>query len=173
MKNNQVLDTIQKTREYLDYIEEHYNNVQIAWRLLQDNCKDMNFIYDDFIWDYISQMVKDHDLSKLSHDEFISYREKFKPVKDEKITGDFIHACKHHQNTNNHHWQNWTMYDGGSPQSQPADCVLMVIDWIAMSLEFEDTARSYYNINKKNINIPEWAIKFINEIFDNIYGKEE
>ena len=41
-------EIIQKTREYLDYLEEHYNNVQKAWKIIQDKCKDMPFIYDDF-----------------------------------------------------------------------------------------------------------------------------
>lgn len=38
---------IRKTREYLDYNEEHYNNVQKDWVLIQDKCKDMRFIYDE------------------------------------------------------------------------------------------------------------------------------
>ena len=29
-----MLDKIQKFREYLDYVERHYNNVQKAWKLI-------------------------------------------------------------------------------------------------------------------------------------------
>ena len=32
-------ELIQKTREYLDYVERHYNNVQKAWAELNEKCK--------------------------------------------------------------------------------------------------------------------------------------
>jgi len=43
MKKNEMLERIKKTREYLDYIEEHYMNVQKAWKELQQKCKEMRF----------------------------------------------------------------------------------------------------------------------------------
>ena len=51
-------ETIQKFRKYLDYIEEHYNNVQKAWKLLQEKCKSMNFIYDDHLFFTLDAEIK-------------------------------------------------------------------------------------------------------------------
>ncbi len=44
----QALDLIGKTREYLDYLEEHILNVDRAWKEIQKSCKHMKFIYDDY-----------------------------------------------------------------------------------------------------------------------------
>ena len=99
-------DEIQKTREYLDYLENHYNNVQKAWSILQDKCKHMNFIYDDFLHGTIDMEVKLHDISKLSQEEFVQYRVKFFPTKEEKdnhhclIDLAFDRAWKHHKKEN-------------------------------------------------------------------------
>jgi hypothetical protein len=44
-----MINKIQKFREYLDYIEKHYNNVQEAWRLINEKCQNkFRFIYDDW-----------------------------------------------------------------------------------------------------------------------------
>lgn len=43
------------------------------------------------------------------------------------------------------------------------------VDWVAMGFEFGDTARDYYEKNKEEIKLPEWAIKLMYEIFDCIY----
>lgn len=80
-----MLEQIQKFRAYLDYIERHYNNVQKAWKELNDKCqnKGFNFISDDSIWFEIDTNVKKHDLSKLSVNEFTQYRQFFFPVNTE------------------------------------------------------------------------------------------
>ena len=72
--------------EYLDYIEEHYNNVQEAWKIINDKCqnKGFRFIYDDFVWHTIDSEVKAHDLSKLSPEEFTQYRQFFFPCDGEE-----------------------------------------------------------------------------------------
>lgn len=78
-----TLEIIQKTREYLDYLEDHINNVNRAWQELQDKCKDMRFIYDDYVYFSIGDAVVNHDMSKLSKEEFIQYRIEFFPSDDE------------------------------------------------------------------------------------------
>ena len=44
-----TIQTIQKTREYLDYVERHILNVNKAWEELNIKCrlKGFNWIYDD------------------------------------------------------------------------------------------------------------------------------
>jgi hypothetical protein len=44
----------------------------------------------------------------------------------------------------------------------------MVIDWLAMSYEFGDTPRSYYEKNREKIELPEWAVKYITELFTDL-----
>ena len=44
----------------------------------------------------------------------------------------------------------------------------MIIDWMAMSYKFEDTAQEYYEKNKDRINLPDYVEKFIYEIFSRI-----
>ena len=46
----EILKQIEKTREYLIYIEEHVNNVDKAWKVVTYKCKDMRFIWDDFYY---------------------------------------------------------------------------------------------------------------------------
>jgi len=166
-----MIDKIQKFREYLDYIEEHYNNVQKAWKLINDTCqqKGFRFIYDDFVWHTIDAEVKAHDSSKLSENEFTQYRQFFFPTENEtKDKGLFKKAWEHHKEKNEHHWQTWTNKHSENPYSD-AFLVMNLVDWVAMGFKFNDTAKGYYEKNKHEIELPEWAIKLMYEIFDCIY----
>jgi len=163
---------IAKFREYLDYVDRHYDNVQKAWKLVNDKCgsSGFRFISDDFVWNCIDQDVKDHDLSKLSEEEFTQYRQYFFPTenetKDKKL---FLKAWDNHKEKNLHHWQSWTAQT--STPYDDAFVVMMAVDWIAMGFEFGDTARDYYEKNKENINIPEWSVILLNQIFDKVYDE--
>ena len=173
-------DKINKTRDYLDYIEKHYHNVQKAWRLVQNTCSDMKFISDDNIFNKLDKQIKNHDMSKLSHNEFVQYRMKFYPTKDEnncptdELLADilFKDAWNNHKKDNPHHWQNWTSIQiVTEPYELQIHCVHMVVDWIAMSLEFGGTALEYYEDNISDIDIPEWADKLVREICKRVYGE--
>lgn len=78
-----ALEYIQKTREYLDYLERHIRNVQKAWEEIQDKCKDEYFVYDDMYWRALNDDICSHDLSKFSSHEFTQYRANFYPVESE------------------------------------------------------------------------------------------
>lgn len=165
-----MLDKIQKFREYLDYVERHYNNVQKAWDLINEKCPNsFRFMHDDFVWGSIDANIKNHDLSKLSKEEFTQYRQFFFPTESEvKDKGQFKLAWENHKNENAHHWQNWTKNHVDNPYS---DIFLVenICDWVAMGFEFNDTALSYYEKNEKEINLPEWAIREMYAIFSFIY----
>ena len=161
------LKYIENIRAYCDYIEAHLLNVQKAWEIVQEKCKDMNIIYDDFLWANIDTMIKSHDVSKCSPEEFIQYQRYFYPV-DKKDGELFGKAWDHHVASNPHHWENWTRTPDTFPNEWCCHCVCMVCDWMAMGMHFGDTAQEYYESNKDKINIPDSAIKFIYEIFNNI-----
>lgn len=166
-----MIEEIRKTREYLDYLEEHYNNIQKAFNLLCDKCKDMRFVYDDFCYFTLYEMVKKHDKSKLSEHEFVQYRKAFYPTEEEEAEEknyDMSQAWEHHKINNEHHWEAWTTVKYLHPYAEELHCVHMVIDWVAMGFMFDDTAQDYYEKNKDKIKLPELYEKFIYEIFERI-----
>ena len=170
INNKKMLELLAKTREYLDYVERHYNNVQKAWKELNEKCKGhgFNWLYDDVIWHEINENIKIHDASKLSRYEFVNYRQFFYPTKDEVKDKELMdYGWQHHVEQNPHHWQNWTIH-------HPNSIVYLIeniCDWMAMGYEFGDTAKEYYENNKSKIDLPKWAIDEMYKIFDIIYSE--
>lgn len=170
LKSMVALDYIKNTRAYLDYLEEHINNVQKAWLLIQDKCKHMHFVYDDQMFFWIDDEVMRHDISKFSKEEFVPYRQRFHKVDGESVPlYSFDDAWEHHKVFNDHHWETWTTKEYKIPYEWKVHCVHMVIDWVAMSFKFGGTAKEYYEKNKENIILPDYAEIFLYEIFDNLY----
>lgn len=165
-----ILAEIKKTREYLDYIEEHVLNVRKAWEELKEKCKDMRFMWDDFYYFFINDEIENHDLSKMSEQEFVQYRKAFYPTDAEKEIGkyDMSSAWDHHKKKNLHHWENWTTIKPRFDADWEVHCVHMLCDWMAMGYKFGDTAQQYYEANKDKIQIPDYAVNFIYEIFERI-----
>ncbi|MGB3222501.1 MAG: DUF5662 family protein [Desulforhopalus sp.] len=159
-----IFEQIQKTREYLNYIENHVLNVQKAWTEITHKCKDMRFIYDDFVYNWIGGEIEEHDLSKMSEQEFVQYRKAFYPAESEGKY-DMSKAWEHHKDNNPHHWENWTKKDSNHPYEWEVHCVHMIVDWMAMGYKFGDTAEQYYESNRDKINLPDYAVDFIYEIF--------
>jgi len=162
-----TLDKIEKTRQYLDYLEKHIHNIKKAWNYLQEKCKDMRFIHDDFVFFSIDGQVEYHDISKLSEHEFVQYRRHFYPCNEEDVY-DIKEAWEHHKKENPHHWQHWTNKEYYHPYELEINCVHMIIDWMAMGYVFGDTPQKYYESNKNKIKLPQHAIDFIYEIFKRI-----
>ena len=166
-----TLVVIRKTREYLDYLEEHVTNVARAWEAITAACKDIRFVSDDYVWNSICDAVQHHDMSKMSAEEFTEYRQAFYPTDvEDKIALD--ESWAHHKDHNPHHWENWTAKEYYNPFEAEMHCVHMVVDWTAMGYKFGDTAQQYYESHPE-INLPEWAVTFIYEIFERLAKTEE
>jgi len=165
-----MLNTIKKTKEYIDYIEEHYRNVQKSWIMVKARCEDMFFMNDKDILSVLNEEIKNHDISKFGMEEFVQYRKFFFPVNDEEKKGaddNFNSAWNHHKRNNPHHWEVWTKIHNRNYQEI---CLIHnIVDWMAMGMKFKDTAKSYYENNKDHIKLPDWAIKIMYEIFDKVY----
>ncbi len=168
-------ELIEKTREYINYIEEHYNAVQKAWILIQDKCKPMRFMVDDYYYETIGLHIRNHDVSKLSTEEFVPYREAFYPVpKDKYINVVEVaqeKAWDHHKRENTHHWERIAEGRLNHVDSEIA-IVEMVCDWVAMEYQGKTPAREYYNQHIKQ-HLTTTDNEFICKIFDHIYGIQE
>lgn len=114
--NPEVLD---KQTEYLEYIDEHVNNVKIAFgKLFVSN---ENLILPDYTREQTRDIIEKarpyiltHDASKYYQEEFDAYRRHFHPTSSEKERGEtkeeednFNFAWKHHYTNNPHHPQFW------------------------------------------------------------------
>ena len=155
-------DYIDKTREYLNYLEEHLENVRKAFQEVSEACDGMMWVGDDCSWHTLRQQVVEHDVSKFSVEEFVAYREKFFPVLTTSLVRfhtDFDAAWENHKKENNHHHETAKNY---------LDIVHMVIDWTAMGYKFGDTAKQYYEANKDKINLSDEYIEFMYEMFGKI-----
>ena len=170
--NVKGFEYINKTREYLDYLETHLSNVALAFEEVSKACDGMVWVGDDASWFGIRKEIEEHDLSKFSKYEFVQYRQKFFPVKDEvAFKKNWNKAWKHHLLCNNHHWQS-IRYNVNLTGQTEHDIVHMVIDWTAMSYEFGGSAESYYEKNKDTIKIQSKFEPFLYEIFDRIKKKQ-
>lgn len=163
-----AIKRIEKIREYCDYLEDHINNVAKAWEILKKKCVEMSFIKDDDTFCAISKMIDLHDNTKLSDREFIQYQRKFFSVGFVNSEDDrrFTDAWNHHVRHNPHHWENWTLIAIHDKELLKSHCVCMICDWMAMGMKFGDTAQEYYEKNSCKIQLPDWAITFIYEIFN-------
>ena len=167
------LKHIGKIREYCDYLEEHLLNVDRAWKTLQVVLKHKNIVYDDFLYFTIDGIIREHDVSKFSPEEFIQYQRQFFPVGEEPEKSALAKAWEHHKAYNPHHWETWPTSPEHFPNEHFCHLVCMICDWMAMGMKFGDTAEEYYEKNKDKIALPRWAVKFIHEIFDSLRKESE
>ena len=161
-----------KTREYLDYVENHINNINLAWDVIKNKCKDLQFIKNEKYFNFLDNDIKKHDISKLSINEFIQYRQYFYPLLSEKnnniIKEQFNSAQENHKKENMHHQESQTKLNNETDKL--LYCVLMIIDQEAMSYKFNDTAQLYYEKNKHIFNLSNDIENFIYSIFNKIYN---
>jgi hypothetical protein len=151
------LETVQKNREYLDYLEKHYNYVQKAFLIVS---KALDLDKDGELYQNLRNQVSCHDMSKLSDKEFVQYRRKFFPTSADKelsmvVEHGFGLAWDNHKKSNPHHFE--------SIKFEPKDInaqvngLHMICDWVAMSLSFgENSPRGYFEKNKHKMTLPFW-----------------
>lgn len=167
-----ALELVKSTREYCDYLENHLKNIARAFHEFESKCKTLRVVYDDFYYFQLRGSVENHDLSKLGANEFTQYRDFFYPVKENKmVIKKFNKAWKHHCKKNDHHHENWLKKEDNLPDGFTICCSHMVIDWLAMSYNFGDTPRKYYNKNKEKFKFPDSVDAYLNEIFDLLEAK--
>ena len=116
-----ISDTTIKNKEklYLEYVSDHINNVNKAWKIMKskDTCirmiqksnlpgKQSDETFAHFI-KILNQQIQAHDATKYKDAEWDAYRKNFYPIDDNKKKNnenDFNFAWKHHYENNMHHW---------------------------------------------------------------------
>lgn len=173
MKSN-FLAKIERMHFYLDYLKEHYENVQKAWKEIQEKCIDMDIVSLTAYRNAIDEEVKIHDMSKLSEDEFVQYQEKHYPADFEKskegIRVKYMLAYTHHKVYNFHHYS-YHYKTNKIKSTWKIHCVHMIIDWMAMGYRFGDTAYDFYQNAGKHMKLPSDAVVLIDQMFQRLYGK--
>lgn len=151
-------DYIDSTRKYLDYLEDHLNNVAKAFNELSEACSGKEqWVGDDCTWWEFKSEVEDHDISKFGRHELTQYRDNFFPVcEEDKKNSGFDAAWENHKDKNHHHHETAGNY---------MDIVHMVIDWVAMSYKFGDNPRDFYNKTKPTMKIDEKFHDYIDKLF--------
>ena len=125
--------------QYNKYLEEHIGNVIKGYEILKDNL-DVDFVSKHKInFDYLDLVIRKHDQSKYTEDEYFAYDEYFYGTKCKETKEKFDLAWLHHQNTNKHHWQYWLLKeDNGLLKPLDMDIysiIEMVCDWWSFSLK--------------------------------------
>ena len=161
---------VEKTGQYMQYIEQHKKNVCAAWKELQKALIHIDFLQRPQILDCMEWRIRCHDDSKMSEEEFVAYRRHFYPVDGEAPDEqEFERAWRIHYHRNDHHWQYWIEDNGEFCKSYNVEdkiCAYleMICDWPAMGYVFGDSAPAYYKAHKDEIKIdPDW-ISFVEEI---------
>ena len=170
---------------YMEYIVKHIGNVQKIWyRFKQTSWITMTLEeLDKLDYALLDHLIRVHDQSKFSEEEFEGYRQFFFMADDEtKDIDKFNLAWNHHQKTNPHHWNYWVLVQTElEALPMPKEYILeMLCDWSAMSLNkpddypslFYDNNVSKMILHKKTINIIEDYIVMFDKIVEKIRGKE-
>lgn len=154
-------DYIESTQNYLDYLKEHIENVRRAFQELSEACDGKDFwVADDFAWHTIRGEVINHDLSKLTKNEFIQYRDFFYPVcESDKVNSDFGNAWENHKSMNPHHHESIR---------NDFDIVHMVIDWTAMSYKFGGSPLAYFRKEKHKMNLTDDQFKYTEKLLGHL-----
>jgi len=142
-----------KREEYRQYIDNHMANV---WNSFINN----KYLFIDtfglITCAKAQSNIINHDKSKLEPEEFEPYRKNFYPVSDEEKENNkrsFQMAVQHHYEHNPHHWNHWVDSEGNVEEMDDIHIIEMICDWMAMGIQYGNTAKQYYEKEKHNIKL--------------------
>lgn len=159
----------QKCKEYKEYINDHKLNVERAWNDMKNNKNAIDLISQyipniniDMTFNLIDDLVKHHDESKYSPEEFDAYRKSFYPIskeEEESAKAELDKAWNHHYMNNMHHWNYWHL--SGNVDRMPFHFVVeMICDWKAMEYGGKGPMNTWYAENKDKIYLGEKQREF-------------
>ena len=161
---------LEKEQEYLDYINNHIENVNKAFKMYMLPILNMNnistLISDEELKDSIRRLeplIDTHDASKFSDAEFDGYRMRWHPTATEEakqkedpelamtIRERYEKCWEHHYTTNAHHPKHWLNLETGISEDMSLDAIVeMLCDWEGMSLKFGTSTLKWYEEKAKD-----------------------
>jgi hypothetical protein len=154
---NEGLDKYQE--EYKQYVVDHKARVEQFADWLLEHCPEvLDEVDPDIFWD----LIKAHDESKFSEEEFEPYAQKW--FGDKKKTREYELAWEHHWSNNEHHPEYWLGED------MPYIYILeMLCDWGSFSIasgDLGELSEFYYNKAKEDTekNLSEATKEIIEDI---------
>jgi hypothetical protein len=149
--------------DYKQYVVDHKARVEQFADWLLEKCPALfDEVDPDVFWD----LIKAHDESKFSEEEFESYAQKW--FGDGKKTREYELAWEHHYMNNEHHPEYW---DG---EDMPYIYILeMICDWGSFSIasgNMKELSDFYFNkaINDPEKNLSEATKEIIEDILSRI-----
>lgn len=125
-------------KENKEYILAHKKRVEEFADWLKANCPE---VFEGVDLDDFMDLIKEHDESKFSEEEFEPYAQKW--FGDGVKTPEYEEAWKHHWMNNEHHPEFWLGED------MPYIYILeMICDWGSFSIDkgdFKELSDFYYN----------------------------
>lgn len=158
---NEGLDGYQE--EYKNYVIEHKERVCQMADWLIENCPS---VFEGVDFGMFMELIKEHDESKFSEEEFEPYAQKW--FGDKKETFEYEEAWKHHYMNNEHHPEYWLGED------MPLIYILeMICDWGSFSIakgDFKELSDFYYNkaMNDPEKNLSEATKEIIHDLLQKI-----
>lgn len=158
---NEGLDGYQE--EYKNYVIEHKERVCEMADWLMENCPS---VFEGVDFGMFMELIKEHDESKFSEEEFEPYAQKW--FGDKKKTFEYEEAWKHHWQNNEHHPEYWLGED------MPLIYILeMICDWGSFSIakgNLKELSEFYYNKAKGDPekNLSEATKEIIEDILSRI-----
>ena len=124
--------------KYKNYVLTHKANVKKFADWLKTNCPE---VFEGVDLEAFDEIIKEHDESKFSDEEFEAYAQHF--YGDKKNDFEFGEAWKHHWTHNEHHPEFWLGED------MPYIYILeMLCDWGSFSIDkgdLKELSDFYYN----------------------------
>ena len=145
------------------YIEEHKERVKQFADWLKENLPEL---FDNIDSELFDEMIREHDDSKFSEEEFEPYAQKW--FNNSGKTLEYEEAWKHHWMNNEHHPEFWLGED------MPYIYILeMICDWGSFSMKsgnIKELSDFYYNKARddEEKNISENTKIIIEEILEKI-----
>lgn len=132
-------------KEYKDYVIAHKRRVTKFAEWLKTHCPEL---FEEVDIDAFDEIIRDHDESKFSEEEFEPYAQKWFGNGEDCV--DYELAWQHHWTHNEHHPEYWFGND------MPYIYILeMLCDWGSFSLDKGGIRELIYFYNNKAKNDPE------------------
>ena len=130
-------------KEYQEYVIAHQGRVCKFADWLIENCPDL---FDAVDFGLFRDLIKEHDESKFSEEEFEPYAQKWFGNGEKSL--EYEEAWKHHWMNNEHHPEYWLGED------MPYIYILeMICDWGSFSIDkgdMKELSDFYYNKAKED-----------------------